>query len=72
GVILGSFQDCGPLEDVYAIVKEAFRQSAVPILAGFDLGHGANNLTVPVGLQAAMDTKDGSLRFQESATSESL
>ncbi|MBN1841668.1 MAG: LD-carboxypeptidase [Deltaproteobacteria bacterium] len=69
GVLLGSFQDCGPIEDVYAIVKEAFRQSAVPILAGFDLGHGADNLTVPVGLQAAMDTEDGSLRFQEPATS---
>ena len=64
GVILGSFQDCGSPEDVYAIVKEAFRHTGVPILAGFDLGHGTDNLTVPIGLEADLDTEDGSLRFQ--------
>ena len=68
GVILGSFQDCGPLEDVYAIAKEAFRHTGVPVLAGFDLGHGTDNLTVPIGLEADMDTEDRSLRFQEPAT----
>ena len=70
GVILGSFQDCGPLEDVYAIAKEAFRHTGVPILAGFDLGHGIDNLTVPIGLEADMGTEDRSLRFQEPATYE--
>ena len=70
GVVLGSFQDCGPFEDVYAIVKEAFRHTGVPILAGFDLGHGTDNLTVPIGLEADLDTEDGSLRFQEPATYE--
>ena len=70
GVILGSFQDCGSLEDVYVIVKEAFRHTGVPILAGFDLGHGTDNITVPVGLEADMDAEDGSLRFQEPATYE--
>lgn len=70
GVVLGSFQDCGPFEDVYAIVKEAFRHTGVPILAGFDLGHGTDNLTVPVGLEGVLDTEDGSLRFQEPATRE--
>lgn len=68
GVVLGSFQDCGPFEDVYAIVKEAFRHTGVPILAGFDIGHGTDNLTVPIGLEADLDTEDGSLRFQEPAT----
>ncbi|MCK4729083.1 MAG: LD-carboxypeptidase, partial [Desulfobacterales bacterium] len=70
GVILGSFQDCGPLEDVYAIAKEAFRHTGVPVLAGFDLGHGTDNLTVPIGLEADMDTEDRSLRFQEPAIQE--
>jgi muramoyltetrapeptide carboxypeptidase len=68
GVILGSFKDCVPLEDVYAIAKEAFGHIDVPILAGFDVGHGTDNLTVPIGLEADLDTEDGSLRFQEPAT----
>lgn len=67
GVILGSFQECGSLEDVYAIVKEAFRYMDIPILAGFDIGHGTENLTVPIGLEAHLDTENGSLRFQEPA-----
>jgi len=67
GVILGSFQDCGPLEDVHSVVKEAFRHTGVPILAGFEIGHGTDNLTVPIGLEADLDTQDCSLRLQESA-----
>ena len=70
GVILGSFQDCGPLEDVHAIVQEAFRHTAIPILAGFDIGHGIDNLTVPIGIEAKLDTADATLRFKESAINE--
>ena len=70
GVILGSFQDCGPLEEVHAIVQETFRHAAIPILAGFDIGHGIDNLTVPIGLEANLDTEDASLRFKESALKE--
>ncbi|OEU51943.1 MAG: hypothetical protein BA872_01120 [Desulfobacterales bacterium C00003060] len=70
GVILGSFQDCGPLEQIHGIVKDAFRHTKCPILAGFDLGHGSENLTVPVGVKAVMDTETCSLQFLEPATSE--
>lgn len=68
GVILGSFQDCGAIEDIHRIVKEAFRGTDIPILAGFDFGHGTPNLTVPIGLQAELDSEEGSLRFLEAAT----
>jgi muramoyltetrapeptide carboxypeptidase len=68
GVILGAFDDCGAIEEVYAIAKEAFKETDIPMLAGFELGHGPNNLTVPIGVEAQMDTQDGSLRFHEPAT----
>lgn len=70
GVILGSFQDCGPLEDVHSVIKEAFRHTGVPILAGFEIGHGTDNLTVPIGLEASLDTQDCSLQLQEPAIRE--
>lgn len=70
GVILGSFEGCGSLEDVYDIVKGAFRNTKIPILAGFDIGHGTENITVPVGLHADLDTDDASLRFREPAVHE--
>ncbi len=67
GVILGSFRDCGPLEDIYAIVKEVFRHKDVPVLAGFDMGHETDNLTVPIGPEAELDTENATLRFTEPA-----
>jgi len=70
GVILGTFEACGTLKDVYAIVKEVFGPTGIPILAGFELGHGTDNLTVPIGLEAKMNTEDGSLRFREPAVHE--
>lgn len=68
GVLVGSFQGCEPLDDVCRILKEAFESAGVPILGGFDLGHCAPNLTVPIGLEALLDTEEGVLRFLESAT----
>ncbi len=67
GVMLGSFRDCGPLEDIYAIVKEVFRNKDVPVLAGFDMGHETDNLTVPIGPEAELDTENATLRFKEPA-----
>jgi muramoyltetrapeptide carboxypeptidase len=56
GVILGAFDKCGPIEDVYAIAREAFNATDIPVQAGFELGHGTNNLTVPIGLEAQMES----------------
>jgi muramoyltetrapeptide carboxypeptidase len=70
GVVLGSFEDCGSLEDVYAIVREAFSHTGVPVLAGFEFGHGTENVTIPIGLEAELNTEEGVLRFQEPAVDE--
>lgn len=64
GVLLGSFEDCGDIKDVYGIVKKAFQDRPVPILAGADLGHGEKNITLPVGLEATLDTEDLSVCFK--------
>jgi muramoyltetrapeptide carboxypeptidase len=66
GVVLGSFLDCGPLDQIHSIVRKAFHKK-VPILGGFDLGHGDENLTLPLGIPAELDTAAGALRFRETA-----
>ena len=68
GVVLGSFNGCGSPEEIYPIVKDAFRHLDIPILSGFDMGHGTVNITVPIGVKAILDTEDSSLRFTEPAT----
>jgi len=67
GIILGTFEDCGILDEVYSIIDKAFSQKEVPILGGFDFGHGPENVALPIGPQAVLDTGEPHLRFAESA-----
>ena len=68
GLILGTFKKCGHLNDVVDIVDNIFKDTDIPILAGFDMGHGTHNLTVPMGMRATMDTDKNQLLFHEPAT----
>jgi muramoyltetrapeptide carboxypeptidase len=56
GLILGAFKECGQLNEIVEIFDNIFHDADIPILAGFDIGHGKTNLTVPVGLGATLDT----------------
>jgi muramoyltetrapeptide carboxypeptidase len=70
GLVLGSFEDCGPLDEIYRIITAVFDDVPIPILAGIDAGHGAQNLTLPMGLEASLDADDGLLAFHGPATME--
>ena len=68
GLVLGSFEDCGALDGIYRIFREHFQDIHIPILAGFDMGHGKQNLTVPFGIEATLDTDKQLLSFTQPAT----
>ena len=68
GIALGYFEDCGPLNDVYNIVAETFRDKSFPILAGLDAGHGLNNRTLPFGIEATLDADRKLLTYHRAAT----
>lgn len=55
GLILGAFKKCGPLDEIVEIFDNIFHDADIPILAGFDIGHGKTNLTVPLGQDATLD-----------------
>jgi muramoyltetrapeptide carboxypeptidase len=57
GLILGAFNKCGQLNEIAEIFDNIFHDMDIPILAGFDIGHGEHNLTVPMGLGATLDTE---------------
>ncbi|QTA78574.1 Peptidase, S66 family LD-carboxypeptidase A [Desulfonema limicola] len=67
GLVLGSFKDSGRLHEIYKIVKNIFNDYSIPVIAGFDVGHGDCNLSVPIGIKAAIDTEKGILAFHEPA-----
>jgi muramoyltetrapeptide carboxypeptidase len=68
GVVLGSFDDCGEYEAICDIVRALFEDMQIPILGGFDIGHADENMTIPMGIQATLDTDQGELIYQEAAT----
>jgi muramoyltetrapeptide carboxypeptidase len=68
GLILGSFEDCGSLDGIFKIFEEQFKDIPVPILAGFDIGHGQQNMTIPFGLEASLDADKQILSFDQPAT----
>jgi len=68
GLVLGSFEECGALDKVFQIFEEHFRDIDVPILAGFDVGHGKLNTTIPFGVDATLDTAKQVLSFDQPAT----
>jgi len=68
GLILGTFKECGQLNEIVGIFNTIFEDADIPILAGFDVGHGEHNLTIPMGLGATLDTDKKRLLFHEPAT----
>lgn len=68
GLVLGSFEDCGEFDEICRIAAEIFKDAAIPVLAGFDIGHGRTNITIPLGIEATLDADRQRLTFHESAT----
>lgn len=76
-IIWGECNDCPPRENKpssaspYGLgetIDNLFGTLGVPVLAGMTIGHTADQLTLPLGVQASLDTAAGSLRIEEAAT----
>jgi muramoyltetrapeptide carboxypeptidase len=65
GLVLGSFESCGSMDEIDALVKELFADMPFPIVSGVPVGHGRSNWTLPLGVAARLDTAAGELRFIE-------
>jgi muramoyltetrapeptide carboxypeptidase len=65
GFVLGSWDGCG--DDVEETLAERLGPLGVPILAGVPVGHGRPQLTLPLGVEATVDTERGELVMTESA-----
>jgi muramoyltetrapeptide carboxypeptidase len=61
GVVLGSWEECDPHAAEW--VGERLRGLGVPVLAGVPFGHGLPQLTVPLGAEAELDPRAGTLRL---------
>lgn len=68
GICFGDFVDCGADEALTAVIMSHFEGSSFPVLAGFPIGHGRINHTLPIGLGARLTTDPPQLHFTSPAT----
>jgi muramoyltetrapeptide carboxypeptidase len=68
GLILGNFIDCGSPQEIIRIFTDAFDDVSIPIVAGCEAGHGKQNLTIPLGLEATLDADNCRLSYHQPAT----
>ncbi|MFD4990033.1 LD-carboxypeptidase [Streptomyces sp. NPDC058374] len=69
GVALGSWEECGPYEEVRAVLHDRLGPLGVPVAEEFGFGHGDGALTMPFGLPAELDTEAGTLTLEVPALS---
>ena len=67
-VVFGSFTDCGTPAEVAAVLTAAFHDSPIPVVAGFPVGHGPQNMTLPHGLPGRLETDPPRLSWFTAAT----
>jgi muramoyltetrapeptide carboxypeptidase len=66
GVAIGQLVNAGPPGelDAPAVLRDRLGDLKVPVLGGLRIGHGNGQLTVPLGVQATIDTAAGTLTVE--------
>jgi muramoyltetrapeptide carboxypeptidase len=70
GIALGVFADCDAPDDksqtVIDVVKDQLGDLGIPVIYGLSFGHIRDQFTLPVGIEAEMDTEKATITFLES------
>ncbi|MFE5793828.1 LD-carboxypeptidase [Streptomyces sp. NPDC056503] len=61
GIALGSWEECGPYEEVRALLADRLGDLGVPVVEGLGFGHDPTAPTVPLGVPAVLDADAGTL-----------
>lgn len=65
GIMIGSFEGCGEPAVVEALIEERLGDLDVPVITGIPVGHGDENIALPVGVRAELDTLRRTLVLSE-------
>jgi muramoyltetrapeptide carboxypeptidase len=63
GLLLGQFNGKGIMKKDFEMIREIFFGLPIPIWQGLPVGHGRENLTLPIGAPVELDGDQGLLRF---------
>ena len=69
GIALGIFEDCNPPDDksqtVIDVVRDHLGNLGIPVIYGLSFGHIRDQFTLPIGIEAEMDTENATMTFLE-------
>jgi muramoyltetrapeptide carboxypeptidase len=63
-VALGTWTECGDPAVVEDVLKDRLCPLEVPVLSGFPFGHGTRQASIPLGVEAVLDTQAAALRIR--------
>ncbi|MBU2498199.1 MAG: LD-carboxypeptidase [Proteobacteria bacterium] len=65
GLMAGSFEECGDLSSIELLLEESLSDLDIPMVGGLQVGHGKENIPLPMGVQASLDTARMTLSITE-------
>jgi len=68
-LIIGQIVDCGEKEIINSVLQERLGGLSIPVVTGLHVGHGSENISLPLGLPAILDTEKMVLEVEKSAIS---
>jgi len=68
-LIIGQIEDSGEKETIDGLLEERLGGLNIPVATGLPVGHGVENISLPLGLPALLDTERMILEIEEAATS---
>lgn len=77
GIVFGECNECVPRDykpsfastlSLGEVVDEILGRMDVPVLSGLTIGHTTDQLTLPIGVMATLDSEKGELIIEEAAT----
>lgn len=66
GLIAGTFEGCGDIVSINRVLSDTVSDLHVPVVSGLPVGHGLENISLPLGVQASLDTEAMILSITES------
>jgi muramoyltetrapeptide carboxypeptidase len=70
GIALGVFEDCNPRDaassqSLMEVLKDRLGDLKIPVIYGLSFGHIRDQFTLPVGIEAELDTENAAITFLE-------
>ena len=69
GFVAGRFEACGDMDAIEGLLLDTVMDQDIPVMTGLPVGHGQENITLPLGLEVRLDTDQMAFTLAEPCVS---